>query len=278
LKLRVEQTAPVLGDPEANRAALEATARGADADLLLFAELTLTGYSLGHRARELGLELHGSPPLSLPSQGPTVVFGLVERGEDHLTYNSAVAARGDAILAVHRKVYLPTYGTYDEGRTFARGRRPLRVFEAARGWRTGILVCEDFWHPALAYLHALQGADLLLVLAAAPGRGLGDGHGALFSSWESWELIARTTALIHGMYVAVCNRVGVEDGVTFAGGSLVVDPCGAVVARAPLGVPARLDVVLERERVARARHPFSHLRDDDAAVTLATLERIVGER
>ncbi|HEX9886581.1 MAG TPA: nitrilase-related carbon-nitrogen hydrolase [Longimicrobiales bacterium] len=278
LRLTVHQTAPTLGAVEDNRRSVEEAVAASPCDLALFPELALTGYALGHRARELGVSLSGPPPLTLPPSGPVAVVGLVERGEDHLTYNAAVAARGSAVLATQRKVYLPTYGTFDEGRIFAPGRRSVRPFEAAPGWKAGVLVCEDLWHPALAYLLAVQGADVLLVLAAAPGRGVGVGEGRTFASSERWELIARATALLHGMYVVLCNRVGVEDGVTFAGGSLVVDPGGDVVARAPEGREARLEVTLERDRVARARQPFAHLRDDDPAVTLHTLERIMRER
>lgn len=281
LRVRLEQTSPVLADAAANRRTVEDAVRqaAAEVDVVVFPELALTGYSLGHRAREMGVALDGPPPVRLPTAGPVAVLGLVERGEDHLTYNAAVAARGEEILAVHRKIYLPTYGTYDEGRIFARGRRSVRTFALAPGWRAGMLVCEDFWHPALAYLVALQEADVLLVVSAGPGRGVTQSpEGTAFTSWESWELIARTTAMIHGMYVVLCNRAGVDEGITFAGGSLVADPSGAIVARAPQAEPARLDVVLERDRVARARHPFAHLRDDDPTVTLQTLERIVRER
>jgi len=203
----------------------------------------------------------------------------VERGEDHLTYNAAVAQRGPSLLSVHRKVYLPTYGTFDEGRIFAAGRRSVRPFELAEGWRAGLLVCEDFWHPALAYLLALQSVDVLVILAAAPGRGAPTAReGARFGSADSWDILARSTALLHGMYVVLCNRVGIEDGVIFAGGSMVVDPMGQVLTRAPQGEAATLDVMLERDAVARARQPYAHLRDDDPAVTLHTLERILRER
>jgi len=279
LRVVVEQTAPVLGDVASNRSALEAAVRRADADVVVFPELTLTGYCLGYRARELGVPLDGPPPVSLPQGGPVAVFGLVERGEDHLTYNSAMAVQGSRVLAIHRKLYLPTYGSYDEGRVFAPGRRSVRTFPIAPGWSAGILVCEDFWHPSLAYLLALQGADVLFVIVASAGRVVEDaGSGPAFATVESWELIARSTAMLYGMWVVLCNRVGAEDGFTFAGGSTVTDPTGIIVARAPHAEPARLEVTLERERVARARHPFSHLRDEDPAVTMSTLERIVRER
>lgn len=279
LRLQLHQTAPALGDMPANRSRLEGCAAASKADVLVFPELDLTGYTLGHRARELGVDLSDTGPLTLPEAGPTVVYGLVERGDDHLTYNAALAQRGPTVLASHRKIYLPTYGTFDEGRVFAAGRRSVRPFAIADGWRAGILICEDFWHPALAYLLALQAVDVLVVLAAAPGRGAPSADSdARFGSAASWELLARTTAMTHGIYVALCNRVGVEGGVIFAGGSMVVDPRGEVVARAPQGEPATLEATLERDAVARARQPYAHLRDEDPAVTLHTLERIVRER
>lgn len=279
LRVQLHQNSPSLADVAANRAMVETTVASSTADVLVFPELALTGYTLGHRARELGTDLETGPPVNLPDEGPTAIYGLVERGEDHLTYNAAVAQRGSTILSVHRKIYLPTYGTFDEGRIFAAGRRSVRPFGLADGWRVGLLVCEDFWHPALAYLLALQSVDALFVLAAAPGRGTPTaGEGERFGSAESWDILARSTALLHGMYVVLCNRVGVEDGVTFAGGSMVVGPTGEVVARAPQGEATTLDVTLERDAVARARQPYAHLRDEDPAVTLHTLERIVRER
>src|ERR687893_824298 len=112
----------------------------------------------------------------------------------------------------------------DEWRYFGRGDR-VEPFEV-NGWRIGVLICEDFWHPALTYILAMQGIHALVVLAAAPGRGAltGGEEGAFFASSDAWERIARTTAQLYGIYVAVCNRVGVEGGVTFAGESLVVAP------------------------------------------------------
>lgn len=335
LRLAVEQTAPVRGDLDENAARIRRrVGEAAGVDLVLFPELCLTGYALGHRTAEvarrvgpagtgasaLGAERSVTEPerpraavetldLGLPPGGPAAVVGLVEQGEDELVHNTAVVFRGDELLARHRKIYLPTYGMFEEGRHFARGRQPPATFPLPGGWTVGILVCEDLWHPALSYLLALQGADLILVMAAAVGRGRpgsdGDaaagapgggsdpersgnpeggepgGEGAappLFASMERWELLARTVAVHNGVYVALCNRVGVEDGFTFAGGSMVVDPSGAVAARAPQGREARLEATLEKEEIRRARHPFSHLRDEDPAFVRDALDRILRER
>ncbi|MDH5758634.1 MAG: carbon-nitrogen hydrolase [Gemmatimonadota bacterium] len=284
LDVVVAQTAPALGDREANR--INAAAMLAEhpaADVVVFPELSLTGYAMGHRARELGMTLEaGLPfPLDLGRGHAVAVVGMVERGEDHLTYNSTVAVREGTILAVQRKRYLPTYGTFDEGRLFAPGRRSPRPFTIAEGWSAGLLVCEDFWHPSLSYLHAIQGMDVLIVQAAAPGRGLPPDTGDVerrFASTSAWEIIARATALIHGIHVVLCNRVGIEGGITFAGGSMVVGPDGEILARAKEGEPDTTSVRLHRAAVARARQPFSHLRDEDPAVTLHTLERILSQR
>lgn len=261
-----------------NRNRLESVAGShRTADLVVFPELALTGYVSGSAAQELALPLD-SPPLALPSGAPAVALGLIERGRDELVYNAAVVVAGGEIVARHRKVYLPTYGIFDEGRSFGRGRRPLRPFQLGH-WRAGLLVCEDLWHPALPYLLALMEIDLLVVPAAAPGRGVPtdpDLH-PLYGSAARWDLIARSTALLHGIYVIVANRTGTQDGHDFAGGSIIVDPAGDVIARAPQGKEATLRATLDRTAVREARSDFSHLRDEDPAFTARELARILAE-
>jgi predicted amidohydrolase len=276
LRLAVAQTAPVLRAVERNVEALAALGREAAADLLLTAELSLTGYDLRDavhvlaRPVERGEMPAGTAPLrAVPGQ---VVAGLVEDAPGG-PYNTAAVLEGGKVVFRHRKVYLPTYGMFDEARWFGRG-SALAVWRPRPGWRAGVLICEDFWHPGLVYVLAARGIDLLLVQAAAPGRGVVEGgdHGA-FASADVWERIARTTAQVFGVYVALANRVGIEGGVSFAGGSLVAAPDGTVLARAGDDAPEVLSVVLERDALDTARRPYAHARDDDPRLVLRELGR-----
>lgn len=276
LHLRVEQMAPRRGDPAGNAARMWRVVEEARNDgrhLVVFPELTLTGYALGEGTRDHALEVQegGASPIPLPAGSPLVVAGLVERAPDRRIFNTAVALGDGRVLHRHRKIHLPTYGMFHEGRYFAPGREPPRHVDLLPGWRAGILVCEDFWHPALSYLLALRGIDLLLVLAAAPGREPPADGGVGFGSSARWETLARATAIAHGIYVVLVNRAGTEDGATFGGGSLVVDPGGEVLARAPEGEEGALAVTLHRQAITAARTPYHHLRDEDPAFVLRAL-------
>ena len=156
-----------------------------------------------------------------------VAFGLVERARDHRLYNACVYAEKGKILHVHRKVHLPTYGIFDDGRYLAPG-SAFDAFDTSFG-KVGILICEDAWHMASSYLLFLQNADLILCPSASPGRGL-DERGEV-SSLRAWQSVLEALSQLFQTYVAYCNRVGVEDGMSFFGGSRVVDPFGSVVAQ-----------------------------------------------
>jgi predicted amidohydrolase len=268
LRLAVLQFAPVLHAVEANVATIAGMLEQAETDLAVTPELSLTGYDL----RDAAPRLARTQPPAFAWPQPTLLGGVTSANAG-LVYNAAALAQDGRTALVHRKIYLPTYGMFDEGRYFARGDRVVPI--DIRGWRIGVLICEDFWHPALTYLLAMQGIHVLLVMAAAPGRGAlsGGEEGAFFASSDSWERIARTMAQLYGIYIAVCNRCGVEGGVTFAGESLVVAPDTRVLARAGVD-PERLDVELQYDEIVRARQPYAHLRDDDTRLVAAELQRI----
>jgi N-carbamoylputrescine amidase len=234
LKIGLAQIDGRLGDIERNTERhLDwiARAREAGVDLLVFPELSLTGYRLLHLTPRVALPL-GSPVLArlAVAAGPMhVVMGFVEEGERGVLHNSAVLLAGGKAAHVHRKLYLPTYGIFQEERFFGAGRQleTLRL-----PWGTaGLLICEDLWHPELARRLAVAGTKLLIVVSAAPGR---IGAGALPESHESWETLTRATALLNTCWVVYCNRVGWEEGSFYPGGSHVVRPGGEIAGRAPL--------------------------------------------
>ena len=158
----------------------------------------------------------------------SVLVGFVEASERGVLHNSAVLLSGGAPVHIHRKLYLPTYGLFQEERFFRAGRR--LVLAEVGGARIGLLICEDLWHPSLAGRLAAAGAQVLVAVSAGPGR---IGAGELPESQESWELVTRSTALFNTCWVVYCNRVGWEEGSFYPGGSHVVRPGGDVALRAP---------------------------------------------
>ena len=276
MRLAMLQLAPILRDPDANATRIAAAAREAAADLLLTPELSLTGYDLGDDAALLAAHVRpGEPAAFAPAlaDAPDVVVGLPELGGDGVIYNTAVHVRSGRVLHRHRKRYLPAWGAFDEMRWFGRGAR-VEPYDAGEGWRVCQLLCEDFWHPALSYLMAVRGVNLLLVAAAAPGRGVMRAEGdALFATTPVWERMARTTAQMYGMYIALANRVGVEGGVTFAGGSAIIGPDGEVLARAGEAEDALLTAELSLEQVGRNRRAFANVTDEDPNWMLDELKR-----
>jgi predicted amidohydrolase len=276
LRLAIYQNRPRLGDVAGNVQSIADAAAIADADIFLTPELSFTGYDVRDHAPALAVRLDrltGPEFEPLGSIRNTLIGGLIETGHDGAVYNAAVAFENGVPVHTHRKIYLPTYGMFDEARFFAKG-RTVQPVEIA-GWRVGILVCEDFWHPGLIYTLAAAGIDALLVLAAGAGRGVWEGgeHGD-FASSDVWERIARTTAQMYGIYVALANRVGVEGALTFAGGSLIVDPAGGVIARAPSHEETTINATLSRDALHRARRPYFHGRDDDPALVIRELQRL----
>lgn len=280
VRLRIEQFAPVLGRVDANlghvaRAQADAAAEGVG--LLVTPELSLTGYDVRDAVHALAAA-ESDAPYSTLLPGPDAVLGTIERDAAFVPYNAALHLRGGRVLHRHRKVYLPTYGMFDEGRYFGRG-GGVRAYDAGGGWRVGMLVCEDLWHPALSWLLAAQGANLLVVQSAAAGRGVvaGGASGGRFASWGAWEHLARAAAIAYGAYVALANRVGVEGPLCFAGGSMIVAPDGEIIARADDLNPDRIDAELSLDAVAAARRPYAHARDDDPRLVARELARMLGE-
>jgi predicted amidohydrolase len=197
--------------------------------------------------------------LKQASKSLSIIAGLAESGEDHGIYNSALLIEDGEVKHVHRKIYPPTYGMFEEGRYF-RGGREVRAVTSNVG-RIGMLICEDCWHLSLPYLLAIDGAEVLLCLTASPTRLAGDTP-ELENATINHEH-HRVYARLLSTYVLFANRVGFEDGVNFWGGSLAVDPFGHPVAQASLFKEELIVFDVETAEVQRARRFSRHFLDEN---------------
>ena len=276
-RVALAQMEPVLGDIDANVSRHLAWARkgiAAEADLIVFPELSLTGYLLQDLVPDVAMPLRESKPirplLEMSRRIPMVV-GLVEESEAHRFHNSALFIARGRVLHVHRKVYLPTYGMFDEGRFFAAGDR-LEAFSTPFG-RMGMLICEDFWHTPAALVLAQDGADCLLVLSAGPTEGIDPKRGLIGPG--NWKNLARVTAQMQTVFVVYVNRVGFEDGVNYAGGSCVFDPLGECLADGPVLADGLVVCDLDRATLRRARALYPLLRDERLPVLAREIDRLL---
>jgi NAD+ synthetase len=227
-------------------------------DLLVFPEASLTGYFLeggvaeaARSATDVAKGLGQPPP-----EAPDVVLGFFERHRRRL-HNSVVylapAERGFEVTHVHRKMFLPTYGVFDEAR-FVEAGKSVQAFDTRFG-RLGLLICEEMWHSLPPTILAVGGAELIVAVSASPARDFTPGGEGRPHNLSRWDALAPATALEHGVFVVVSQLVGSEGGKVFPGGSIAVGPDGSILARGPLfeaGVTvAQLDSAdLDRARVA----------------------------
>lgn len=254
-------------------------ARAAGVDLLVFPELGLTGYLLADLNAEVAM--HADDPrlqeLGAEAADMSVVFGFVEESDDHKLYISAALFEDGERRHVYRKSYLPNYGLFDERRFFGAGTQ-LRAVDSRLGVRLGISICEDFWHLSVPYLLALDGAQVLINIASSPGRDIAAVVEGGLGSADSWRTLMRAYAELTTCHVVFVNRVGVEESVTFWGGSQVIDPAGEVVFEAPLLEEGLFVTEIDTEDIRRERVALPLLRDERPEFVIRQLERIVREQ
>jgi NAD+ synthase (glutamine-hydrolysing) len=276
--VRLAQIDTTLGNLDANldthlRAIEQAVADGVD--VIVFPELSLTGYFLKDQTAEVALPVD-SPfldPLRERSHAISIVAGFVERSRDGRVYNALAFFEDGEVRHVHRKVHLVSYGMFEESRDLANG-EDFCLVESKHG-RFGFLTCEDAWHVDGAYLYFLDGADAIVVCSAGPGRGVTETTGEL-SSNRVWRTLQDSFSLFFRTWVLYCNRVGWEDGIVFGGASRVVNPSGEALGE-PLGLdPNTLDARLTSESLDHARVLTPLRRDERPWILARELARRVG--
>ncbi len=275
--LVVVQFKPRKGDYATNLASLAGIFSQIDnldplPDVAVFSETALTGYFVEGGVRDVALTA-GALARDLNAQYLAAVntprtldvcIGFYEVWNNAF-YNSALyvtlGTEGPVIRHVHRKLFLPTYGLFDEERFVDRGFE-VRAFDTDWG-RAAMLICEDAWHSLTGTIAALDGATMIFVVSASPGRGVWprEGEGPVPANLKRWERLARDIAEEHGVFVALVNLVGTEGGKTFAGGSIICGPHGDVRAQAPLWDEAMLTISLDPQDLTRARSDVPLLTD-----------------
>ena len=233
-------------------------------DLVVFPEAAFTGYFLEGAVYDLALpaarfvaDLARTWREQCGDAAVDLVAGFYENA-DGTYYNSAayvrIEPRDERIVHLHRKMFLATYGVFDEERFLSRGRR-LGVFETRFG-KAAMLICEDAWHAIVPTIAAVKGARILIVPSASPGRGI-EGDGEL-ASVTQWREVLRMAAIEHGVFVVYAGLTGFEGGKGLTGSSCAIDPRGSVLVQAPAAgaciVRASLD--LREIDLARASLPL----------------------
>ncbi len=294
MKICIYQTDPVLLDVKTN---LEDTitkivaAKAKGAELIIFPELSLTGYFVSERYHDVALRMD-SPEikqLAKATKGTAALVGFIEESHAMNFYNSALVAVDGEILFAYRKLNLPNYGVFEERKIFACGKQ-VHIFKL-KGLTIAPFICNDLWHPSLPYLGITQKADIFITM-------FNSSRGSMsleFSNIDSWNIINRFYSRIFGIYNLCANRVGCEDlerqvdtektesdpssgddnPFRFWGGSEIINPFGQPIATAALFDPDVLLADISRDLIRKKRIMLPYLRNDDPYFTHRELGRIL---
>lgn len=277
MKLGIAQVAPLFGNVQANVTRMIDIMHEniGKADLLVFPELSLTGYDLKDQLFDVALTADAKEMLQVceatADTGVNVVFGFVEKGKGEQIYNSAIMIQNGKVSSVQRKIYPTTYGVFEEGKYFARGKKVN--MDQIDSFISSMLICNDVWHPSLPHIAAHHHTSLLIALINSPEGGLGSDY----SSSAGWERVGKFYASVYGCYVALVNRVGIENGIMFYGNSKVINPYGEVILQCPYGDPAVQICEIDYKAVKEIRKLLPIMRDEDVHITLKHFKEIVDQ-
>ena len=271
----------------AHREMLSTVRERGGADLVVFPELSLTGYRLRSDIYRVMLDDTAFRQAcarlrdgDLLPETMACSVGYVELSPRSAVHNTSAVLHGgcEAPVFRHRKVYLPNYGMFEEQRYMRPGNR-FRVFELTTAggetWRVGVLCCEDAWHDSAWLIMQAHGVDLVLVPSASPGRGV---ESERLGSQKSWHGILATQAEFTGCWVAYCNRVGFEDDIHFWGGSAIFAPTGETLAEGKLLDPDLVIAEIDKPAITRARLMTPLTADEQWDLTLRELKLAVAGR
>ena len=276
MKIALAQIAPQLGNQKKNiEKHIEYCERAIaeKAELIIFPELSLTGYSVKDCNTILSVNPFTEDDLEelvKISENIDIIFGFVEENERFDIFNSAAYLSKQKYKHIHRKIYPPDYGMFEEMRYFNKGVE-CKVFETPAG-KAGMLICEDMWHISMPYTLAMGGAYFIYGIAASPTRLTVDTDE--FNNYKINSEHHKTFARLLSTYIIFVNRTGYEDGVNFWGGSEVIDPFGNILAVGKLFDEDLIFADISAEEVKRARHQARHFNDEDTHILFHNLNNV----
>lgn len=275
-KLALAQIAPALGDVATNLSShldIVAQARMNDVDLLVFPELSLTGYALGDRAFDVAIRAAADDPtfgpLVVASEQLDLVVSFVEVDERHRYFISAAYLSAGRVVYLHRKLYLPTYGLFNESRIYTPG-QAVRAFDTRFG-RVGMLICEDIWHVSSPWLLWQDGADILILISASVEHGQGE----VLGTADKVLSMCRAYALLFTDFVIHVNQTGEDDSGRYWGNSVIYGPDASLLLEGPRDEAALVVGEIDTGLLAPARRALPLLRDERADLVARELGRIL---
>lgn len=256
ISLLLSQTGPRLGNKERNLKQISeqaAKARRKNVDLLIFPELHLTGYTMRDEVSHLAESIPGPSTRKVEKVAKEhsvhVIFGMPEESEvKGVIHNTAVFVGPEGLIGRYRKIHLPTHSVFEERRYYRPGQE-APVFKTDIG-TIGLNICYDLYFPELTRLQALQGAQLVVCISASPGL-----------RRRFFEGFCLSRAMENAVYLAYVNRVGIEEGLQFWGGSRVIAPNGSVLAQCKYDVEQFQICKVDLNEVSRARAFIPTIKD-----------------
>jgi len=256
VSLLLAQTGPKLGNKERNLKQISeqaSKARKKNVDLLIFPELHLTGYTMRDEVSHLAESIPGPSTRKVETlareHGVHVVFGMPEESEvKGVIHNTAVFVGPKGLVGRYRKIHLPTHSVFEERRYYRPGQE-ASVFKTDIG-TIGLSICYDLYFPELTRLQALQGAELVVCISASPGL-----------RRRFFEGFCLSRAMENAVYLAYVNRVGIEEGLQFWGGSRVIAPNGSVLAQCKYDLEEFQICKVDLSEVSRARAFIPTIKD-----------------
>ena len=275
MKIALAQIESVLCDIDANiKKHLEFIDQAIkeNADMIIFPELSLTGYDVQKKAPDIAMYCDDPrlKPLVNKSCDIKIMCGLIEVAFAGQIYNSLVYYEGGALKAIHHKIVLPNYGALEEAKHFSEGRY-LDLFDLERNWQAAPLICNDFWNPGLINLASIKGATMFIVP-------INSALGAVdYCSKSGWHTVARYNAMIFGTPTIIVNRVGQENKYKFWGGTHVYNAEGNLIAEAKENEEDLIFTTLCFQDVVKARAKLPTVRDSNLDLILREMKRIENE-